>query len=74
VVWVGSRPDADPISFATVRQGGFVTANVAVTVPLSAALSARVRVENVADRRYEEVRGYPAPGRRVMLGVETLLH
>jgi vitamin B12 transporter len=74
LVWVGSRPDADPVSFATVRQGGFVTANVAVTVPLSAVFSARVRVENLADRRYEEVRGYPAPGRRVMLGVETLLH
>jgi vitamin B12 transporter len=74
LVWVGSRPDVDPVTFAPVRQGGFITANVAVTVPLVPALSVRVRVENVADRAYEEVRGYPAPGRRVMLGLETLLH
>jgi outer membrane cobalamin receptor len=51
-----------------------VTANLAVTVPIAPALSARVRVENITDRSYEEVRGYPAPGRRVMLGLETLLH
>jgi vitamin B12 transporter len=74
LVWVGSRPDVDPVSFATVQQGGFVTANLAVTFPLARMVSARVRVENVADRSYEEVRGYPAPGRRLMLGVETLLH
>jgi outer membrane cobalamin receptor len=74
LVWVGSRPDADPVTLATVEQGGFVTANLAVTLPLAGALSARVRVENVADRYYEEVRGYPSPGRRVMVGLETLIH
>ena len=74
LVWVGSRPDVDPVSFGRVDQGGFITANLAVTVPLAAWLSARVRIENVADRSYEEVRGYPAPGRRVMVGLETLLH
>ncbi len=74
LVWVGSRPDADPVTFARVQQGGFATANLAVTAPLARALRARIRVENVGDRSYEEVRGYPAPGRRVILGVETLLH
>jgi outer membrane cobalamin receptor len=54
--------------------GGFVTANLALTVPLVGPLSARVRVDNLADRSYEEVRGYPAPRRRVIVGVETLLH
>ena len=74
LVWVGSRPDADPVTLTRVEQGGFVTANLAVTLPLARALSARVRVENVADRHYEEVRGYPSPGRRVMVGLETLIH
>ncbi len=74
LVWVGSRPDVDPVSLVRVDQGGFITADLAVTVPLAALLSARVRIENVADRSYEEVRGYPAPGRRVMVGLETLLH
>lgn len=74
LVWVGNRPDVDPVSLVRVNQGGFITANLAVTVPLTAWLSTRVRVENVADRSYEEVRGYPAPGRRVLVGLETLLH
>lgn len=69
LVWVGSRPDVDPVSFGRVEQPAFVTANAAVTVPVTGPLSLRVRIENIADRNYEEVRGYPAPGRRVMVGL-----
>ena len=71
LVWVGSRPDLDPVSLARVPQGGFVTADVAATVHLGRTLSARLRVDNLANRAYQEVRGYPAPGRRVILGLET---
>jgi vitamin B12 transporter len=74
LVWVGSRPDVDPVTFARLELGGFVTANLALTVPVAGPLSARVRVDNLADRSYEEVRGYPAPGRRFIVGLETLLH
>jgi outer membrane cobalamin receptor len=74
LVWVGSRPDVDPVSLTRLQQGGFVTASLAVAVRLASTLSARVRVDNVADRSYQEVRGYPAPGRRVVVGLETLLH
>lgn len=73
LVWVGRRTDLDPVTFARVAQAGFVTADLAVTVPLAPGLAARVRVENAADRRYEEVRGYPAPGRRLIVGLETSL-
>ena len=74
VVWVGSRTDLDPVTFARVPQGGFVTADVTATAPVGRGLSARVRVENLADRRYEEIRGYPAQRRRFLLGVVALLH
>jgi vitamin B12 transporter len=74
LVWVGRRTDLDPVSLARVPQPGFVTANLTATVRLAEELSVRVRVENLADRSYQEVRGYPAPGRRVFLGLETLLH
>ena len=74
LVWVGDRTDLDPTTFARIAQPSFVTANLAATVRLTSALAARVRVENVADRRYEEVRGYPAPGRRVIVGLETAVH
>ncbi len=73
LVWVGRRTDLDPVTFAPVPQAGFVTADLAVTVPLTAGLAARARIENAADRRYEEVRGYPAPGRRLIVGLETSL-
>jgi len=73
LIWVGERPDLDPVSFARVSQPGFLTAALAVRASLSAWLDLRVRVENLADRRYQEVRGYPAPGRRVMLGLESVV-
>lgn len=69
VVWVGSRPDLDPITFGRVDHPSFVTANAAVTIPLGGVFAVRVRAENLADRGYEEVRGYPAPGRRFMVGM-----
>ncbi len=74
LVWVGSRTDLDPVTFERVPQGGFVTADAAATVALGGGVSARARVENLADRRYEEVRGYPAPRRRLLLGLVALLH
>jgi vitamin B12 transporter len=74
LVWVGSRTDLDPVTLARVPQGGFVTANVTATMPVGRGLSARARVENLADRRYEEIRGYPAPRRRLLLGVQALVH
>jgi vitamin B12 transporter len=74
LVWVGRRTDVDPVSFQRVPQGGFATANLSATVRLTRALAARVRVDNVANRSYEEVRGYPAPARRVMIGLEAALH
>jgi len=74
IVWVGSRTDLDPVSYARVPQGGFVTANAAATLPLGRGIAARARVENLADREYEPIRGYPAPRRRFFLGVTALLH
>jgi vitamin B12 transporter len=73
LIYVGARADADPVSLQRVQQGGFVTASLSAALKLTAALSARVRLENIANHAYEEVRGYPAPGRRVLLGLETLL-
>jgi vitamin B12 transporter len=70
LVYVGRRWDVDPVSFARVPQGGFVTANAALRWRLLPELFATLRVENLADKAYQEVRGYPAPGRRAFLGLE----
>jgi len=66
-VVVGPRDDLDPVSYARVRQSAFVTLDAVVSVPVSGWLTVRLRAENLADRAYEEVRGYPAPGRRFLL-------
>jgi vitamin B12 transporter len=70
LIWVGNRADLDPVTLARVDQPGFLTAAAAVTVPVAPWARLRARAENLANRAYEEVRGYPAPGRRVFLGVE----
>jgi vitamin B12 transporter len=66
-VWVGSRDDLDPVTYGRVRQPGFVTLDAAVAVPVAPWLTLRLRADNLADRAYEEVRGYPNPGRRFFL-------
>ncbi len=70
LIWVGRRPDVDAVTFARVQQGGFVTASVSAAVPLGGGVRLRARVDNVADRAYEEVNGYPALGRRVIVGAD----
>jgi vitamin B12 transporter len=69
LTWVGSRPDVDPVSFERRSIAGFVTADAAVAWRLTAGVDATVRVVNLADRAYQEVLGYPAPGRRLMAGL-----
>ncbi|MEW6338444.1 MAG: TonB-dependent receptor [Acidobacteriota bacterium] len=74
LVFVGARDDLDPVSFSRVRQESFVTASAALERPIFDWLAVRLRLDNLLDRSYEEVRGYPAPGRRVFVGVETAVH
>ena len=66
-VWVGSRDDLDPVTYGRVRQESFVTLDASVAVPVAPWLTLRLRADNLANRAYEEVRGYPNPGRRVFL-------
>lgn len=73
LIWVGQRPDVDAVTFARVEQPGFVTASLATAVPVGGGVRLRLRVENLADRRYEEVNGYPALGRRAILGADITL-
>ncbi|MGQ9494927.1 MAG: TonB-dependent receptor plug domain-containing protein [Thermoanaerobaculaceae bacterium] len=74
LIYVGPRPDLDPVTFSRVRQGGFFTANAALKWSLGDTFAATVRAENLTDRSYQEVRGYPAPGRRVLFGLEVGSH
>ncbi len=48
---------------------GYTVANLGAAVRLTGGLEAYGRVDNAADRHYEETLGYPALGRSVIVGV-----
>lgn len=72
----GSRDDLDwsVVDFVTVFAPERVTLpsytvlDVAVDASITGPFALTARVENALDRRYEEVRGFPARGRTVMIG------
>ncbi len=61
--WVGERPDVDPVTFATTVNPSFFRVDLAAQWKATQHLSPYARVENVADRAYDEVLGFPSPGR-----------
>jgi len=73
VILVGARSDVDPVTFQRVDLDSHFTANLALGYRLRGALEILMRVQNIADERYEEVAGYPAPGRRVTGGLRLRL-
>jgi vitamin B12 transporter len=68
VLWVSSRDDVDPVTFERTESSSYTTINVAVAWRGWGAFSLTARALNVLDAEYEEVLGYPAPGRRFMAG------
>lgn len=69
VVYVGSRADVDPVTFERTTAGSYTTASIALAYSLWDGVEITGRVLNVADSDYQEVLGYPAPGRQFMVGL-----
>ena len=69
VVYVGSREDVDPVTFERAEADDYTTGNIALAYSLWNGVEITARVLNVADKQYQEVLGYPAPGRRWLLGL-----
>jgi vitamin B12 transporter len=69
IVRAGARDDLLPVApFSRIVNRGFTTIDANVQHH-GDRLTPFVKVENLRDTRYEEVRGYPAPRRRVIFGV-----
>jgi vitamin B12 transporter len=73
VSYVGRRPDLDFSQFPSPRVSLPAYAKVDLSGELPLFRSARrltltARLENVFNRRYEEVLNFPAPGRTVLIG------
>jgi vitamin B12 transporter len=69
VLYVGSRDDVDPVNFERTSAASYTTANLALAYSLWDGVEITGRVLNLAGEEYEEVLGYPAPGRRYMVGL-----
>lgn len=67
--WVGPRDDVDPVTLARRGVGGYLTADLALAWKAVEGVELTARIINLGDRRYQEVLGYPAPSRRLMMGV-----
>jgi vitamin B12 transporter len=64
----GEQGDLDPSTFGAAMRKGYVVADLAGSYAISKGLELTARVENIADRRYQQVLGYAEPGRTVYVG------
>jgi vitamin B12 transporter len=68
MVYVGKRLDYDELLWTIAESRSFNHFALALQVPLLKNVTAFCRVDNAFNSRFEEVLGYPAPLRRLMLG------
>ena len=71
VLYVAGRQDVDPVTFATIDAPDYSVARVYAAWNVTDRVTVKVRVENLLDRHYEEVAGYPALGAGVFGGIEA---
>ena len=60
--FVGRRPDSDFFGFGIDHSPGYVRLDMGGWYALNSRVTAYVNIENVTDKFYEEVTGYPALG------------
>ena len=67
--YVGERPDVDAVTFQRTENPDYVRVDLAARWKALGWLAPYARLQNAADEEYEEVLGYPAPGRTLIGGV-----
>ncbi|MBN8531733.1 MAG: TonB-dependent receptor [Alphaproteobacteria bacterium] len=70
IVYVGSREDFD-LSFSRAKNDAYTTVNLHSAWKFNDAYEIYGRVENLFDKRYEDIIGYGTPGLSVYAGVRT---
>ena len=71
VLFVGRRPDGDPLTGRPVEDPSYVRIDLSARWQAARYLAPYLRVTNLLDRGYDEAAGYPASGRLVAGGVEV---
>jgi len=69
VFYVGARQDVEPISYERTEADAYTTGNISLAYSMWDGVEVTARVLNLADKQYQEILGYPAPGRRYMFGL-----
>jgi vitamin B12 transporter len=69
VYYVGARDDIDPATFERMRASSYTSGDISLAYSLWNGVEITGRVLNVLDKEYQEVIGYPAPGRRYFFGL-----
>ena len=67
--YVGDRADADAATFQRTENPYYLRVDLAARWHALERLAPYARIQNVTDEEYEEVLGYPAPGRTLIGGV-----
>ncbi len=67
--FVGERQDSDGVGFGIVRNPGYQRTDLGGSYSLRPWLDVFIRVQNVFNRRYEEVLGYTALPRNALAGM-----
>jgi vitamin B12 transporter len=69
--FVGERQDSDGVGFGIVRNPRYQKMDLGGSYALSPSIDFIARIENLLNRRYEEVLGYPALQRNALLGINV---
>jgi outer membrane cobalamin receptor len=69
LVRVGERADSDFVGIGLTRNEAYTRVDARVHARLVSGLSAYLVSENLLDRQYQEILGYPALGRSVRVGL-----
>ena len=67
--FVGRRPDSDFFGFNIDHAPGYVVVNAGGWYAINSRMTAYVNIENLLDKQYNEVVGYPALGINVRAGM-----
>ncbi|HSQ34897.1 MAG TPA: TonB-dependent receptor, partial [Candidatus Binatia bacterium] len=70
LVYVGKRLDYDELLWSVAENPQFNTFNFVFHIPLSDRFTWFIRISNALNRPFEEVLGYPAPLRRILMGIK----
>jgi vitamin B12 transporter len=73
LAFVAGRKDVNAATFATVNGEDYSVARIYGAWQVSPTMALKARIENLLDEKYEEVNGYPQPGRGVFISIEVKL-